>query len=75
MSAVSLHAKSIVIIGGSTGLGLSAAHAFVDNGASVVIVGRDADHATKAAQELGGETKARAVIGDAAAPDTAEIRR
>jgi NAD(P)-dependent dehydrogenase (short-subunit alcohol dehydrogenase family) len=35
-----LHGKSIVIIGGTTGLGLSAARAFINEGARVVVVGR-----------------------------------
>ena len=33
--------KNIVIIGGTTGIGLSAANAFVKNGANIVVVGRN----------------------------------
>ncbi len=36
-----LRNKNIVIVGGTTGLGLSAAKAFVANGAKVVAVGRN----------------------------------
>ena len=37
--------KNIVIIGGTTGIGLSAAKAFVGNGANVIVVGRNAESA------------------------------
>src|SRR5207248_524638 len=62
--AASLNGKSIVIIGGTTGLGLSAAQAFVESGASVIIVGRDKDNAERALLKL-GEKRARSVVGDA----------
>ncbi len=58
-----LTSKSIVIVGGTTGLGLSAAKACVDAGANVVIVGRNKDSAAGAESELGG--KGVAVVGDA----------
>lgn len=45
--------KNIVIIGGTTGLGLSAAKAFIANGAKLVVVGRSADSAEAAKKELG----------------------
>ena len=43
-----LSGKRIVIIGGTTGLGLSAARAMVAEGADVVVVGRDAESARDA---------------------------
>ncbi|TWT82009.1 2,5-dichloro-2,5-cyclohexadiene-1,4-diol dehydrogenase [Planctomycetes bacterium CA13] len=61
--------KSIVIIGGTTGLGLSAAKTFVDEGASVVIVGRDGANAAAATEAIGG--KAVSFVGDAIESDTA----
>lgn len=61
--------KKIVIIGGTTGLGLSAAKAFVRNGAKVVVVGRKPESCVAAEIELG--ENARAMSGDAANPDTA----
>jgi len=64
-----LHNKSIVVIGGTTGLGLSAAHAFIAAGANVVVVGRNPDSARQAADALGDA--ARALTGDAALPETA----
>jgi NAD(P)-dependent dehydrogenase (short-subunit alcohol dehydrogenase family) len=56
--------KNIVIIGGTTGLGLSAAKAFVANGANVVVVGRKQESAEEAKQILG--INAEALVGDAA---------
>ncbi len=58
-----LTSKSIVIVGGTTGLGLSAAKACVAAGASVVIVGRNRDSAARAESELGGNGVT--VVGDA----------
>ena len=53
MSAEALNGKSIVIIGGTSGLGLSAARAFVAAGARVVVVGRDVQKVELAEKELG----------------------
>ncbi|MBI1371404.1 MAG: SDR family oxidoreductase [Phycisphaera sp.] len=65
-----LDGKSIVIIGGTTGLGLSAARAFVAAGARVVVVGRNADSAAAAGDVLGDT--ARVMTGDATEPTTAD---
>jgi NAD(P)-dependent dehydrogenase (short-subunit alcohol dehydrogenase family) len=43
----------LVIIGGTTGIGRSAARAFVEAGARVIIVGRDRAHLSLAQEELG----------------------
>jgi NAD(P)-dependent dehydrogenase (short-subunit alcohol dehydrogenase family) len=64
-----LEQKSIVVIGGTTGLGLSAARAFVKNGANVVCVGRNPESCTAAEKELGKH--AASYCGDATDPDTA----
>jgi len=61
--------KSIVVIGGTTGLGVSAARAFVREGARVVVVGRSADSCAQAEAELG--PSARALSGDASHHQTA----
>ena len=61
--------KNIVIIGGTTGLGLSAAKAYVANGASVVVVGRNVESVEEAKKKLGNN--AEAIAGDATNPDTA----
>src|SRR5687768_12327184 len=66
---VRLDGKSIVTIGGTAGLGLSAARACVAAGARVVVVGRDAAAAEEAGRSLGDAAVATA--GDAMEPGTA----
>jgi NAD(P)-dependent dehydrogenase (short-subunit alcohol dehydrogenase family) len=61
--------KNIVIIGGTTGLGLSAAKAFVANGANVVVVGRNAESVAEAKNIL--QKNAEAIAGDATNSATA----
>jgi len=65
-----LQNKSIVIIGGTTGLGLSAAKAFVREGANVVVVGRSSDSVNEAQQQLGKNSITLA--GDAIQPGIAQ---
>ena len=64
-----LKGKSIVVIGGTTGIGLSAAEAFVQEGANVVAIGRSADSAAKAAARL---KNAVVYTGDATHPGVAQ---
>ena len=61
-----LAAKSVVILGGTSGIGLSAARACRDAGASVTVAGRDDDHAAAARGEFA------VVVGDAADAKLAE---
>ncbi len=61
--------QSLVIIGGTTGLGLSAARAFVREGARVVVVGRNTESVEAARLQLGPQT--RTLVGDACDPATA----
>lgn len=61
--------KNLVIIGGTTGLGLSAAKAFIREGAKVVVVGRNEESCHLAKVALGDN--ARAISGDATNEDTA----
>jgi len=61
--------KRIAIIGGTTGIGLSAALAFVKEGAYVVVVGRDKDNSLKAEKLLGGH--GISLVGDAVSEETA----
>jgi NAD(P)-dependent dehydrogenase (short-subunit alcohol dehydrogenase family) len=70
MEMLNLSGKSIVVIGGTTGLGFSAARCFVRSGARVVVVGRDPVHAGAARKSLG--RAARALAGDAIDPGTAK---
>jgi len=61
--------KKIVVIGGTTGIGLSAAKAFIAGGAKVIVVGRNKDSVALAGSDLG--KNARAVSADATHPGTA----
>ena len=65
-----LAGKSIVIIGGTSGLGLSAARAFVAAGAKVVIVGREAGKVAAVEKELGKSVAG--LTADATNPATGE---
>ena len=61
--------KNIVIIGGTTGLGLCAAKAFIANGANVIVVGRNEESAMESKNILG--EKAIVISGDAVKKTTA----
>jgi len=61
--------KVLVVMGGTTGIGFSAAKAFVEAGAKVVVVGRNEDNAKAARKALG--KSASALVGDATDPKTA----
>src|SRR5436190_23805265 len=61
--------KNIVIIGGTTGIGLSAAKAFLINGANVVVVGRNPESVAEAKSLLG--SSAEVFSSDAVDPFTA----
>jgi len=65
-----LEGKVIVVVGGTSGLGLSAAKAFVAEGARIVVVGRSSEKAAQAKQELG--QNGQSLVADAADPQTAE---
>jgi NAD(P)-dependent dehydrogenase (short-subunit alcohol dehydrogenase family) len=57
--------KNVVVIGGNSGIGLSAARAFAHEGATVVITGRSPETLRSAAQEIGhGASAIRSDIGD-----------
>jgi len=66
MSQPRLQDKVIAVIGGTTGLGLSAARAFIAEGARVACLGRNAESAREAGEALGGQ--ARILTGDATDP-------
>lgn len=61
--------KKIVVIGGTTGLGLSAAQAFIQEGAQVVVTGRNESNVAEAAKLLGEQGVA--IMADATQPDSA----
>ncbi len=64
-----LQNKKIVIIGGTTGIGLSAAKAFVQHGAYVVLVGRSPESCRKAKEIVG--TAGEILVGNAIEESTA----
>ncbi len=66
-----LQDKTIIIIGGTSGLGLSAAKAFVRQGAKVVAVGKDQQSSREAEEELG--PAAIVLTGDALREETAPL--
>ncbi len=58
-----LRDQTVVIVGGTTGLGLSAARACIAAGAHVVVSGRNPENAKAAEKSLGKD--ARVIVGDA----------
>lgn len=66
----SLPGKSIIIMGGTTGLGLSAARRLVEAGARLVVTSRSQANVDAAVQMLG--PNARGFAADAATPEAAE---
>jgi len=66
-TGLALEGKVLVVIGGSTGIGLSAARAFVSAGAKVVAMGVDPAGVEAASDELKGAA-ARVILGDACDP-------
>lgn len=69
-SPVALRGRTVVVMGGTGGLGLAATRALVRAGAQVVAVGRDPERAAAVNLECG--TSVRTMVGDAAVADTAE---
>ena len=57
--------KNVVITGGSRGIGFSIAKAFIDEGAGVLITGKNADNLEKAVKEV-GNPKLKSIVSDIA---------
>ena len=60
----SLAGKKIVIVGGSSGIGLGVAAAALQNGADVTIVGRSNDKLQTARQSLGASSNLQGIVAD-----------
>ncbi len=65
-----LQGKNIVVIGGTSGLGLSAAEAFLRQGAAIVVTGKDIESCDNAKTRLGKE--ARIMLLDATQEGTTQ---
>jgi NAD(P)-dependent dehydrogenase (short-subunit alcohol dehydrogenase family) len=66
-----LAGKGILIVGGTSGMGLAAARIVAKEGASLVIVGRDAERGKRVAAELGGG-RVRSLCADVSRRGSAE---
>jgi NAD(P)-dependent dehydrogenase (short-subunit alcohol dehydrogenase family) len=64
-----LENKKIVIVGGTTGIGLSAARAFIQEGAQVIVSGRNEESVSEAKRILG--ENAESISADATHPGSA----
>ncbi|MEX0776853.1 MAG: SDR family oxidoreductase [Phycisphaeraceae bacterium] len=71
MATDQLKGRALVIVGGTTGLGFSAARACIAAGAQVVVSGRHADSALAAAEALGDAAKV--IVSDATDPASAPL--
>jgi NAD(P)-dependent dehydrogenase (short-subunit alcohol dehydrogenase family) len=60
---MSFISKNVVITGGTTGIGLATAQAFINAGANVLITGRNAENLKKAADEI-NSSKLKTVVAD-----------
>lgn len=71
MDEKSLSAKVALITGGSSGIGQSTAELFLDEGASVAIVGRDQTRLDSAIELLAPHGEVHAIAGDVSSMDEA----
>ncbi len=62
--------KTVVITGGSSGIGLGVAEAYLGRGDNVVVNGRDESRLARAAERLGHADRVAVVAGDVGEPDT-----
>lgn len=67
-------ARTVVVIGGTSGIGRAIAERFAEDGANVVVAGRDRARGAEAAEacKAGGAADARFVETDVASPDSVE---
>lgn len=66
-----LNGKVVLVTGGSRGIGLACARAFLEEGARVGIVSRSREHLEHAAAELAGSGRAATFVADLTRPEDA----
>ena len=69
---MSKQTRSVIVTGSSSGIGLEVARLFLNEGANVVVHGRDSKKLAKAATELGVPDRVAAVAGDIGQRETGE---
>jgi NAD(P)-dependent dehydrogenase (short-subunit alcohol dehydrogenase family) len=67
---VTAEKPSVLVIGGTGGIGFAIAKSYADQGCKVVLTGRDADRSAAVAKEIGGNV--RGIALDIAEPETIE---
>ncbi len=67
------NANTVLITGGSSGIGLDAARGFLERGSSVVLNGRDEAKLSKAVKYLNGGGKVATVAGDVGDKETGQM--
>jgi len=58
--------KTVLVTGGSSGIGEATAKRLLDEGGSVIVTGRNSDKLGEVAQRLGGDGRVQTVVADAA---------
>jgi NAD(P)-dependent dehydrogenase (short-subunit alcohol dehydrogenase family) len=69
---MSSNTKTAVITGAGSGIGLAVAQVFAEQGANVVLNGRNEEKLTRAAAQLGQPSRVAIVAGDVTQPATAD---
>jgi NAD(P)-dependent dehydrogenase (short-subunit alcohol dehydrogenase family) len=66
-----LNGRVVLVAGGSRGIGLACARAFLEEGARVAIASRSRDHLDRAAADLAASGRAAAFVADLSRPEDA----
>jgi NAD(P)-dependent dehydrogenase (short-subunit alcohol dehydrogenase family) len=70
---ISLNEKSVLIVGGSSGIGLGVAEALLQEGATVTIVGRTQEKLRAARESLGFGDRVKAIVADVTNEDQVRL--
>lgn len=69
---MSAHTRTVIVTGSSSGIGLDIARAFLDQGANVVLNGRDAHKLAKVFANLGAPDRIASLAGDVSRKNTGD---